>query len=171
MRPSLLQQVDRMGRALLPASLTLLLILLTLTPLRLPVVEVAAPLLPLIAIYQFGLFQPQHLTHGVALILGLLLDLLTSGPLGVNAMVFLVVRHFVAVNQRFLVNKPLGMLWLGYAIVSASAQVLAWLLASILLWMVVDPRPALVQFAMSLALYPVVGLLIGRAQAAAWRRR
>ena len=167
MTPNLVQRLDRFGRILSPFAICMLLVLLSVAPLRVPVLASAAPLFPLMAVFHFGLFRPALLPHWLVLLFGLLLDLLSGGPVGVNAVVLLLVRHFVEANQRFLVDKPFPVIWFGYALVSAGAVAAIWALTSILFWLAVDPRAAIFQYLVALALYPVVAWVFGRSQARA----
>jgi len=167
MTPSFGQRLDRLGRQLSPFAICMLLILLSVAPLRVPVLSSAAPLLPLMAIFHFGLFRPALLPPWLVLLFGLLLDLLAGSPIGVNAVVLLMVRHFVEANQRFLVDKPFPVIWFGYALASAGAVGGIWALTSFLFWLPVDPRPAILQYLISLALYPLAAWVFGRSQSTA----
>lgn len=169
MNGSFLQRLDRLGRAAGPAAALLVLILLNAMPLHLPYAGAATPLLPLMAVFHFGLFRPAYLPNWLALLFGLLMDVLSGGPLGVNAMVFLCVRHFVQANQRFMADKPFLFIWFGYAVVSAAAVAGTWALTAFLMWVTIDPRPAIFQYLMSLAIYPLLSWLIGRSQGRAVR--
>ncbi len=158
------QRIDRLARAGGPAAVLLLLILLNAMPLHVPYVAAATPLLPLMAVFHYSLFRPHYLPNWLALLFGLLIDVLSGGPLAVNGLVFLCVRYFVAANQRFLIDKPFLMIWLGYALVSAGAVTATWALNAFLMWQPIDPRPAAFQFLMSLAIYPFANWIIGRSQ-------
>lgn len=162
MTGSLFQRVDYLARAVTPAVILLLLILLNALPLHVPYVSSATPLLPLMAVFHFGLFRPQYLPNWLALLFGLLIDVISGGPLAVNGLVFLCVRYFVEANQRFLIDKPFLFIWFGYALVSAGAVAATWALSALLMWHAIDPRPAIFQYLMSLACYPVVSWIIGR---------
>ncbi|MEO8559146.1 MAG: rod shape-determining protein MreD [Rhodospirillales bacterium] len=156
------QRIDHLGRAAGPAAILLLLILLNAVPLRVPYLSTATPLLPLMAVFHFGLFRPIHLPNWLALAFGLLIDVISGGPLGVNGLVFLCVRYFVEANQRFLADKPFLFVWFGYALVSAGAVAATWALSALLMWRGIDPRPAVFQYLMSLAFYPMASWIIGR---------
>lgn len=167
MTPSLAQRIDGWARTLSPFAICLLLILVSVAPLRVPVLATASPLLPLMAVYHFGLFRPSLLPHWLVLAFGLLIDLLSGSPVGVNAVVLLMVRHFVEANQRFLVDKPFAVIWFGYALASAGAVAGTWALTCFLFWLPIDPRPAIFQYLIALALYPLAGWLFGRSQVVA----
>jgi rod shape-determining protein MreD len=165
MTSGLFQRLDGWGRTFSPFAICLLLILVSIAPLRVPILTTASPLLPLMAVYHFGLFRPTLLPHWLVLLFGLLIDLLAGSPVGVNAVVLLMVRHFVEANQRFLVDKPFAVIWFGYALASAGAVAGIWALTCFLIWMPIDPRPAIFQYLIALALYPLAGWLFGRSQA------
>jgi len=159
-----LQRIDAAARAAGPAAILLLLILQNALPLHVPYISTATPLLPLMAVFHFGLFRAQYLPNWLALLFGLLIDVVSGGPLGVNALAFLCVRYFVDANQRFLIDKPFLFIWFGYALVSAIAVALCWSLSALLMWQPIDPRPAMFQYLMSLAIYPLASWIIGRSQ-------
>lgn len=167
MIPNLLQRIDGLGRTLSPLAICLLLVLVSVAPLRVPVLATASPLLPLMAIYHFGLFRPALLPNWLVLALGLLIDLLSGNPVGIHAVVLLMVRHFVEANQRFLVDKPFAVIWFGYALASAGAAAGIWALTCFLMWLPLDPRPVIFQYLIALALYPLAGWVLGRSQASA----
>ncbi len=161
---NILQRLDRLARVASPAATLLLLILLNAMPLHVPYVAAATPLLPLMAVFHFGLFRPAYLPNWLALLFGLLIDVMSGGPLGVNGLAFLTVRYFVQANQRYLIDKPFLFIWFGYAVVSAGAVTGTWALTAFLMWQPIDPRPAVFQYLMSLAIYPFASWIIGRSQ-------
>jgi rod shape-determining protein MreD len=166
---NIFQRTEQLARAAGPSATLLLLILLNAVPLHVPYVSVAAPLFPLMALFHFSLFRPEYLPNWLALMFGLLIDVMSGGPLGVHGMVFLVTRYFVGNNQRFLADKPFLVIWFGYAVVSAAAVAGIWAFSALLMWRGIDPRPAVFQFLMSLAFYPFLSWLIGRSQSGANR--
>ena len=167
MTPGLGKRLDAWARPLSPFAICLLFVLISTAPLRVPVLATASPLLPLMAVYHFGLFRPALLPHWLVLLFGLLLDLLSGGPVGVNAVVLLMVRHFVEANQRFLVDKPFAVIWFCFALASAGGVAGIWALTCFLLWAPIDPRPAIFQYVIALAIYPLAGWIFGRSQAKA----
>src|SRR5262249_1323571 len=72
----LLATLDRWGRLILPGTLLLFFVLLTLAPLRAPYLSDALPLLPALVVFQFSLATPERLPGLLLLAMGILLDLL-----------------------------------------------------------------------------------------------
>lgn len=160
-----LHRLDRMAYVLTPAFVILLLILASLIPLRLPFLPSVATLLPLMAVFHFSLHRPAAVPPSALLLFGLLFDLLQYGPgapLGVSALQFLLVWRVVSSSRKYLLEVSFAFIWLLYALVIGAAVTLAWLLGALLLVSFVDPWPALLQYVVSLFLYPILGWLLGR---------
>jgi rod shape-determining protein MreD len=161
----LLQRLDRWAYALAPAFVILLLMLASLIPLRLPFLPSVATLLPLMAVFHFSLHRPAAVPPPALLMFGLLFDLLQYGPgapLGVSSLQFLLVWRAVSSSRKYLLEVSFAFIWLLYALVVGAAMALAWLLTSLLSASLIDPWPALLQYVVSLFLYPILGWLLGR---------
>jgi rod shape-determining protein MreD len=165
MTMELLHRLDRLAYALAPAFVIALLMLASLIPLRLPFLPSVATLLPLMAVFHFSLHRPAAVPAPALLLFGLLFDLMQYGPgapLGVSALQFLLVWRVVSSSRKYLLEVSFAFIWLLYALVVGAAVTLAWLLGALLLVSFVDPWPALLQYVVSLFLYPILGWLLGR---------
>lgn len=160
-----LHRLDRWAYALAPAFVILVLMLASLIPLRLPFLPSVATLLPLMAVFHFSLHRPTAVPPPALLLFGLLFDLLQYGPgapLGVSALQFLLIWRVVSASRKYLLEVSFAFIWLLYALIVGAAMVLAWLLTSLLSVSLIDPWPALLQYVVSLFLYPILGWLLGR---------
>ncbi len=165
---ALLQRLDRLAYAVAPGLAIAALILCSLVPVRVPWLPAIAPLLPLMAVYHFSLTRPEALPRPALLLLGLAFDLLQGGPgtpIGVSALQFLLMSEVVAANRRFVAELSAFFLWFGYAALAAAAVAMAWLALSGLAATIIDPRPALAQYVVSLFVYPILGWVLGRGPA------
>jgi cell shape-determining protein MreD len=163
----LLATLDRWGRAALPGLVLLFFVLLTLAPLRAPYLSDALPLLPALVVFQYSLSTPQRLPGLLLLLAGVLLDLLLGGPggpVGVSALGFVLIRESVVANRRYLVGVPFIFQWLGFTLLSAGFVLLVWAFTAIFTWTALDPAPAVQQYVVAVVLYPVLALLLGRAE-------
>lgn len=161
----LLATLDRWGRAALPGTVLLFLVLLTLAPLRAPYLSDALPLLPAMAVYQFSLATPERLPGPLLLAMGLLLDLLLGGPgapVGISAIGFVLIRAMVTGNRRFLVGVPFLFQWFGFALMAWGFVVLVWAFTSLWTWTAIDPIRAMVQYVVVVVIYPLLAPLLAR---------
>lgn len=164
MQPSLLQRLDGVARALTPFVLTVLLLLFSMTPVRSAYLAPVMPSVVLIAVYYWSVFRPDLLPSGAVFLVGLLHDLVGGAPFGTGILAFLLVQAAVSAQRKFFATAGFALLWLGFAVLSAAAELLIWLLSSALIGRVVDPSPAMLQYAVTLAIYPCLFWLFGRAQ-------
>ena len=164
----LLATLDGIGRLALPGTVLLFFVVLTLAPLRVPYLSDTLPLLPALVVFQFCLATPERLPGPFLLAAGILLDLLLGGPgapVGVSALGFVLIRASVIANRRYLVGVPFLFQWIGFCLLSWGYVLIVWLLTSLFTWTAIDPTPAMMQYAVVIVLYPLLGPLLARVRA------
>lgn len=164
----LLATLDRWGRLILPGTVLLFFVLMTLAPLRAPYLSDALPLLPALVVYQFSLATPERLPGPLLLALGVLLDLLLGGPgapVGASVLGFVLIRAAVVSNRRYLVGVPFLFQWVGFCILAWGFVVLVWLLTALWTWTAIDPASAMMQYAIVIVIYPLLSPLLARVRA------
>ena len=116
--------MDLLARQLTPSMLTLILVVIGVVPLRILEFSTVMPLLPLMAVYHWAVFRPRLLPAYAVFLIGILQDILTGAPIGVNALVFLLVYGAVLSQKRFFTGKSFLILWLGFSLIAAAASAL-----------------------------------------------
>jgi rod shape-determining protein MreD len=86
----------------------------------------------LMAIYFWSVYRPTLLPVWLVFISGILLDLLSGTPLGLNAALFVLIRLVVVDQRRFLLAQSFIMVWLGFAVVNFIYNAFQWLILSTL---------------------------------------
>lgn len=165
-RVGILQRLDLLARGLAPLAITFLLMLLSVTPLRSPEVAPVMPALVLTAVYYWAIFRPDLMPVWLVFVLGVLHDLLVGGPLGLGAALLLTAYFAIAAQRRFFAHATFAMLWAGFVLVAAMALAVEWLAGSLLAGRLVDPAATLLRYAATIAAYPCLAWLFGRAQQA-----
>jgi len=152
--------LDALTDSAVPIVLTCLLVLAAILPLPLPHYSIMAPALPLMVIYYWSIYQPDLISHILVFSIGLLVDTFSGTPIGVYALMFLVVQGVVVANRHFLLGKSFWVLWLGFLLVAPSALILAWLIISALAGSLVAPLAMLFQLLATVAVFPWVAWLL-----------
>jgi len=158
--------MDLLVRQLTPTMLTLALVIINVVPLHIPGFSNIAPLLPLMAVYHWAIFRPRLLPAWVVFLIGILQDVLTGTPIGVNALVFLAVYGAVLSQKRFFIGKSFFILWLGFSLIAAGAAILSWVAVSALHVALVEPTTAMYQYLLTLGVFPAVAWVFLRWQRA-----
>ena len=164
MRPTFWQRLDQLARQLTPFALTLLLVIVGQLPWHLPGLAQVAPLMPLMAVYHWTIQRPDLLPAHAVFLIGLLVDLLSGGLIGVNTLVLLTVYGVIYSQRRFFIGKTFQITWLGFALVAAAAAVQSWLLVSAFHMTLIHPDALIFQYLLTVALYPIPAWLFLRWQ-------
>lgn len=164
MRPGLLQRLDLKLRQALPGLLTFVFVLLSVAPVRLPDYALVAPGLVLIALFYWTVHRPDLLKPWHACLLGLFDDILSGTSLGVNALVLTLVHWAVTSQHTFFRGKSFAVVWLAFSLLAPGAIVVTALLSFVAARAIIDPMVVLVQILLTIAFYPPLAWLLGRAQ-------
>lgn len=166
MKPTLVSHLDRAARNLSPFAVCVLLVPLGMVPLPMPGYTPVAPAVALIAVYYWSIYRPDLLPAVAVFAIGLLQDLLSGVPLGVNTLVLLMVHRVVTSQRRFFHGKPFLVLWWSFMLVAAGVALMSWVLVALLVGTLIDPRPVIAQYLLTLALFPGLTWVLVRAQRA-----
>lgn len=166
MRPTLWHRLDRLARDLTPFTLTFILVVISAIPFHIPGFAQVAPLFPMIGIYFWAVYRPDLMPTYAVFLIGVLHDFLTGLPVGISALVFLVVLGVAIAQRTFFFGKSFIIVWLGFILVAAGAIFLEWILMSMFTGTIVEARSAIYQFGLTAAMFPVLSWLFTRWQQA-----
>jgi rod shape-determining protein MreD len=158
------QRLDLWARRLVPAGLSLLLVLVTALPLPVPGYSTIVPMLVLAAVFFWAVHRPRLLPLSVVFAIGLVQDAVTGAPLGAGTVVLLLAYGAVRSQRRFFHNKSFLQVWWGFMMVALAASLLSWLLACFLAGTLVAAQAAVFQYILTLAVYPIASLLFHGAE-------
>lgn len=162
-RPSLWHRLDVASRYAYPVVQTALVLILLSAPWGLPGQAQLQPAWALASIYFWTLFRPAAMPAAFVFIVGLLLDLIAQGPVGIQVLVLLLVHGAALKLRRSLTRSGFAVVWLTFIAVAACAALLEWLLVCLLTWTVLPSWPAFFEFAVSAGIYPLLAALLIRA--------
>ena len=154
MKSNIWYRLDILTRLLTPFLLTLALVIVNIVPLEIPGFARVVPLFPLMAVYYWAVYRADLLPAYAVFIIGLLQDIFSGAPVGVNTIVFLMVYGVVNWQHRFLFGKSFGIIWLGFAIVSSGAFAMTWMLFSLWNFSLVEPRAVFFQYMLTIGIFP-----------------
>ncbi len=164
MKSGLWYRFEMAVRGLTPFILTLILAMLTVVPLRIPDFAPVTPMLTVIAVYYWSIYRPDLLPMAAVFAVGLFQDALAGMPLGLTALVLILVQYVVIAQRRFFHGKTFLVEWWGFMLVAPGAAFVGWLFASLYFATLVAPRPLGFQLLLSITLYPCLAWLFSRAQ-------
>lgn len=149
---------------MVPFAVSFLILLLSVAPLVSPGFTRAGPMLMLLCVYYWAVHRPDLMGYVSGFVLGLLQDSLMGTPLGVSSLIFMLTQAVVMTQYRFFVGKPFLVTWWALALVALGAILLKAVAIAVLSGYVVAPGHLAVSYILTLAVYPVVALVLNRAR-------
>ena len=151
-------------RDLLPLLIAVVLVLLGSLPLGLPGYAAVGPDLALLSVFYWTIHRPDLFSTGSAFLLGLLVDVLSGGPFGANALVLAAAQMLTQSQRPALAGKSFGVTWLGLVGIAATATVMLWLVTALWNLALLDPTPALLRLGFSTLAFPLYALAVDEVQ-------
>ena len=161
---TLWHRLDLVARNLSPLVLTLMLVILGMLPVHVEGIGVVLPALSLMAVYYWSIFRPDLMPVAAVFAVGLFQDILSGIPLGVHALVFVLVRTAVMSKRRFFLGHSFVTIWWGFALLGAGALALTWEIVSLLNGTLFNPSAVAFQYLLTLALFPCFAWIFTQVQ-------
>ncbi len=149
-------------KAASPVFLALGLILLAMLPYGMAYPGIIIPNVAVIVVYYWLIHRPDLMTPAIVFFIGLILDFLSGGPPGLNAISLLLVSIFVAKQDDILIRGSFLLVWAGLAVTAVGAGFVSWMVGSLYMADVLNVRPLLVQTLITIAFYPLFSWMFGR---------
>ncbi|MBN35118.1 MAG: rod shape-determining protein MreD [Rhodospirillaceae bacterium] len=150
--------------ALAPPLTGIILVLATATPLYISHIGTVMPQLGVIAVFFWVIYRPDLMSYGAAFSIGIVADLVTGAPLGVTALILIVVRRVAMAKRRHALGKPFHVLWFSFALIALPAALFGWLVASVYTLQALSILNVLAQAAMTVLVFPLIVWLLTRCQ-------
>ena len=150
------RRLDIASRYAWPAAFTIFGLLLIGLPLGLPGLAAMRPAYVMACVYFWSLYRPASLPAPVVALTGLLLDLLGVSPLGMWAVLLLLLQGATLVSRRRLLTWSFKLSWAAFSGFAAVLSLLAWGVQSGLELRALPGLPLAVQMLMAFGVYPVL---------------
>jgi rod shape-determining protein MreD len=157
------RRLDAISRHAWPATMMLVGLLVIGLPFGIPGQAELRPAYAMACVFFWSLYRPVSLPAPVVALTGLLLDLLGMSPLGMWAVLLLVLQGSTLAARRRLIPQSFLMTWLVFAAFAAAGGGLAWALQSLLTLDMLPPWPAIVVCLAAAGLYPALAAFFIRA--------
>ncbi|MGH7092505.1 MAG: rod shape-determining protein MreD [Stellaceae bacterium] len=154
------------GTVLLPIGTTIVAALISILPLQIPGYAALTPAFTLMVAYHWTIYRPDLLPPAALFAVGLCEDLLVGAPLGVSALLLLLVYTVVLRFRRYFVNRTFPFVWSGFTLLTVGAMLGLWALHCVLDATLLDIRNTIFRAVLTVAIFPLASFLLGRTQRA-----
>lgn len=154
--------LDTASRHAYPGVQTVLVMLLLSAPFGIAGQAQLQPAWAMTSVYFWSLYRPASMPALLVFFIGLLLDLLAQGPVGIAVLILLLIHAGALKLRRNVTGSGFALVWLVFIGVAAAADLLEWLLVCLLTWRAVPPWPGLFEWGVTAGAYPFVSALLIR---------
>lgn len=162
--PTPAARAGKIALLVLPFLAGLLCVLLSFVPLSQIIFIDVAPAFALMAVYYWAVQRPDVFPPYAVFAVGLLYDLLSAGPIGLWALVYLIVYGLVVSQRTLVVAQTFSVIWVGFFVAAMLNGVLGWVLASLYFGQLLPIWGVLGQMLATVALFPVFANLFQKLQ-------
>lgn len=153
-------KAENTGRLMVPHLLLAILLLVNIVALPLLPTAAMKPQFVLMAIYYWAIYRPTLLPPVFCFVLGLIMDILSGMPPGVNALIFVMTQWIVRDQRRFMMGQPYSTIWAVFGLVSALAVMVQWGMYGLVEMHWGPLLPVMGSALVSMFLFPFVTLLL-----------
>ncbi|HAX90817.1 MAG TPA: rod shape-determining protein MreD [Rhodospirillaceae bacterium] len=161
--------LHRHGQALcnaLPLATAVLFIFAGVLVLPLPYIGGIAPMFGLVAVYYWSIYRPDLFQPIFVFALGLLNDALHMMPLGLSAAIYLCLYQLIFTQRRIFVGQMFLVIWTGFALTALLTVAVQWVALSLYRDQMLSLQPVLLQYLLTVALFPLPAWVLMRLQRA-----
>ena len=142
------------------AAIIAALLLISAFPIHVFDLPSVRPGFALAAVYYWAAFRPATLSYSAVFILGLLTDLMTGGPIGLNAVTYIMIQWVTGTQRRFLLGQSFAVLWACFFVVVVTTFSFQWLVTSGFAMRLMSIRPVIVDAVLTGLAYPLMAWVL-----------
>jgi rod shape-determining protein MreD len=146
--------LDVTSRYAFPGVQTVLVLILLSAPIGLPGQPQFQPAWAMGNVFFWSLFRPASMPAALVFAIGLLLDLLTQEPMGVQVLLLLLIHGLALKLRRDLARRGFATVWFVFGLTAAGAAVLELSLVTLFTWRLLPPGAALFEAGVATGSYP-----------------
>lgn len=162
-RVSLWRQLDAASRHAFPAGFLIFGLFVAGMPFGLPGQAELRPVYALACVFFWSLYRPAALPAPVVAATGILLDLLGLSPLGIWAVLLLLLQGATLAARRRLAPQGFFITWLVFVAFAAALCSLGWAAQALLTLTFLPVRPLLAELLIAAGCYPAFAAFFIRA--------
>lgn len=159
MREELKENIRLSIQKTIPFVLSLVFVLFNYVPSNLGYPNIIRPEIGCICVFYWVLYRPDLFNMVAIFFLGFVSDVISSAPLGINIISFLVIYLIVSNKFSFFNSKPFNVIWFCFALIILFVEFIKWLLVSVYYAKFIPLGILFFTVLFTIACYPVISFV------------
>ena len=152
------EKFENFPRFLFAHSIIFFLFVFSLINLSLPLTGQIRPFFILMAIFYWSMHRPNMIHPLLLFVYGIAFDLILNFPVGLHAILFLLVQWVIKTQRAFFMGQPYLVVWICFACTCFSVFAIEWIFFSVISSMLLNLTPVLSSFLLTVLMFPPVSL-------------
>jgi len=162
-RPSVWRRLDAASRYAFPIVTLIFGLFVIGLPFGLPGQAQLRPIFAMACVFFWSLYRPSSLPAPVVAVTGVLVDLLGLSPVGLWAVLLLILQGATLASRRRLIPRSFFLTWAVFSSLAGCLSALAWATQSLLALAVLPGGPVITETLVACGLYPALAAFFIRA--------
>lgn len=116
--------------------------------------------LTMMVIYYWSIYRPMLIPPIIVFIAGICFDALSGWPIGISALILLLIRQSVSRQRLFLTGQPFIVIWLGFMGALSVASTIQWGIFSLIFWQWAPLTSSIMTMIISILMFPLISLAL-----------
>ncbi len=112
------------------------------------------------ALFYWSIYRPSMVPPWLAFLWGLLIDIVSGLPLGLNALLYVILARIIQNQRKIFMGQIFLSIYIGYVLVSAGVATLEWALFCLVGFEIVSFKPVMGSILLGFAFFPLAFLLM-----------
>jgi len=143
-------------KAVIPGVISVFLVLLGSVNINIAGIASFVPLYLVMTVYFWSIYSPYYMPKWFVFLIGLFQDILYGMPMGISALLLLVLWGIVVSQRRHLTKEPFIVVWIMFVITIGFYIVAEWLINSIYFGELIFSPAIIMQLIVSVLIYPLI---------------
>lgn len=154
------ENIERTGRFFVAYLVIFLLFILNVVFIPSTETGISNIALIMMAIYYWSIYRPMLIPPILVFIIGVCFDVLSVWPIGISALIFLLLRQSVTRQRLFLTGQPFTVVWLGFIGAITIASLIQWGIFSLIYWQAIPIYSSATAFVLSALMFPIISFAL-----------
>ncbi len=150
------EKINWLWRVLIAQAIVFSLFMLGLISFSIPMSGEVRPFFILMALYYWAIYRPSLLHPVLVFFYGLVFDLVLGFPVGIHAVLFLLVQWVIKSQRLFFMGQTYLVVWIGFSLTVLSILSIEWFFFSALAGSWLSLKTITLTFLMTSLLFPLV---------------
>ena len=157
---TLSEKAEIMARFCVPYSLIFMFWILDMISLNIPYFQDVQPSFMLMVLFYWSIYRPTLIPGLFVFIMGLVLDLVSGFPVGLHALLFVLIQRIITDQRKVFSGQPFWTVLFGYCLVSAFFNLVIYCIFGLVQGEFIALEPVLTTILLGIIFFPFVSLIM-----------